>query len=137
MVQTIPLGLEANPVSLRVVNACPAQGMGPQERQTLALEALGGTFTITALAEQAEVSRKFVHQQIDIAQQALEQAFATPAADDDEILFHLPVTKKWLRMNVVSLLPIAAVASAASATTCTTAAAAMCPSAPSTTSSTS
>ena len=56
------------------------------------------------MAEQADTSRKFVYRQIDIAQQALEQAFATPAEDDAEILFHLPVTKKWLRMNVVSLL---------------------------------
>jgi hypothetical protein len=104
MVQTMPLGLDANPVNRRVAQPCPAQDMGPQERQALALQALGGTFTITALAEQTDVSRKFVYQQIHIAQQALEQAFATPAADDHEILFHLPVTKKWLRQNVVSLL---------------------------------
>lgn len=104
MVQTIPLGLEANPVNVRVANACPARDMESHERQALALQALGGTFTITALAEQADVSRKFVYQQIDLAQQALEQAFAAPAEDDEAILFHLPVTKKWLRMNVVSLL---------------------------------
>ncbi len=104
MVQTMPLGLEANPFNVRVAHAGPAQGMGPEQRQALALQALGGAFTITALAEQADVSRKFVHQQIDLAQQALEQAFAAPAADDEAILFHLPVTKKWLRMNVVSLL---------------------------------
>jgi hypothetical protein len=104
MVQTIPWGFEATPINLRVANACPAQAMGPEARQALALQALGGTVTITALAEQADVSRKFVYQQIDIAEQALEQAFATPADDDDDILFQLPVTKKWLRMNVVSLL---------------------------------
>lgn len=103
MVQTIPLGQEANPINLRVANACPARNMEPQERQALALQAICGTFTITALAEHAEVSRKFVYQQVNIAEQALEQAFAT-ADDDDEILFQLPVTKKWLRMNVVSLL---------------------------------
>jgi hypothetical protein len=104
MVQTIPSGFEANPVNECVINSCPAQAMGPNARQALALQALGGTITVTALAEQSDVSRKFVYQQIGIAQQALEQAFATPAADDDEILFHLSVTKKWLRMNVVSLL---------------------------------
>src|ERR1022692_2997681 len=95
MVQTIPLGQEANPINLRVANACPARNMEPQERQALALQAICGTFTITALAEHAEVSRKFVYQQVNIAEQALEQAFAT-ADDDDEILFQLPVTKKWL-----------------------------------------
>ena len=104
MVQTIPLGLEANPVHEHLAPACPAQAMGSEARQALALQALCGTITITALAEQAEVSRKFVYRQSDIAQQALEQAFATPTDDDEEILFQLPVTKKWLRMNVVSLL---------------------------------
>jgi hypothetical protein len=104
MVQTIPVAAEANPANLGVANACPAKGMGPEERQALALQGLGGTFTITCLAEQADVSRKFVYQQVDIAQQALEQAFAAPAEDDDQVLFHLPVTKRLLRQNVVSLL---------------------------------
>lgn len=104
MVQTIAFAAEANLMPLRIANACPAQLMGPQERQILALQGLSGSFTITSLAEQADVSRKFVYQQIDIAQQALEQAFAAPAADDDDILFHLPVTKRWLRQNVLSLL---------------------------------
>ena len=104
MVQTIPVAAEANPVPVGVANACPAELLGPEQRQALALQALGGAFTISVLAEQADVSRKFVYQQIDIAEQALEQAFATPAVDHDEVLFHLPVTKKWLRQNVVSLL---------------------------------
>jgi N12 class adenine-specific DNA methylase len=49
MVQTIPLGQEANLINLRVANACPARNMEPQERQALALQAICGTFTITAL----------------------------------------------------------------------------------------
>lgn len=104
MVQTIPFAVEANLATVRVATACPAQCMRPEERQALALQALGGTCTITSLAAEADVSRKFVHQQVDIAQQALDQAFAAPADDDDEILFHLPVTKRWLRQNVLSLL---------------------------------
>ena len=103
MVQTIPFAREANPDNVRVANAYPAQSLRSDERQALALQALGGTFTITFLAEQADVSRKFVYQQVDIAQRALEEAFAIPAEDDD-VLFHLPVTKRWLRQNVVSLL---------------------------------
>ncbi len=103
MVQTIPFGPEANPANVRVANACPAQCLGPEERQALALQALGGSFTISFLAEQADVSRKFIYQQVDIAQRALEEAFATPV-EDDEVLCHLPVTKKWLRQNVISLL---------------------------------
>jgi hypothetical protein len=104
MVQIIPFAAKANSLDLRVDNACPAAVMGPEERQALALRAMSGTFTITAVADQADVSRKFVYQQIDIAQQALEEAFAVPAADDDQVLFDLPVTKRWLRQNVLSLL---------------------------------
>jgi hypothetical protein len=85
-------------------STCPAKLLEPAERQDLAVQALGGTFTITSLAEQAGVSRKFVSQQSDVAQQALAEAFAAPAADDDEVLFQLPVTKKWLRQNVLALL---------------------------------
>jgi hypothetical protein len=104
MVQAIPFAAEANPANGRVGNACPAKCLGPSERLDLALQALGGTCTITSLAEEADVSRKFVHQQIDIAQQALDQAFTAPASDDDDVLFHLAVTKKSLRQNVLSLL---------------------------------
>jgi hypothetical protein len=104
MVQTIPFSPETNPAPVRFAVACPANLMEPQDRQDLALQALSGTNTITSLAELAGVSRKFVYQQRDIAQQALAEAFATPAADDDKILFQLPVTKRWLRQNVVSLV---------------------------------
>src|SRR5262245_2788693 len=82
----------------------PAQLLEPEQRQDLAVQALSGTVTITALAEQVGVSRKFVYQQLDRAQQALAEAFAAPAADDDDVLLELPVTKKWLRQNVLSLL---------------------------------
>jgi hypothetical protein len=68
------------------------------------VQALGGTFTITSVAEQAGVSRTFVYQPIDVAPQALAEAFAAPAADDPDVLFPLPVTKKWLRQHVLSLL---------------------------------
>jgi hypothetical protein len=104
MVQTIPFAAEANPANLRVASVCPAKCLGPAARQDLALQALGGTATITALAEEADVSRKFVHQQVDRAQQALDQAFTAPTVDDDEVLFHLPVTKRLLQQNVLSLL---------------------------------
>ncbi len=103
MVQTIPCAADAKPANFSVASGCPAKCMGPATRQDLALEALAGTATITSLAEEANVSRKFVHQQVNIAQQALDQAFAPPAAGDD-VLFYLPVTKKWLRQNVLSLL---------------------------------
>ena len=104
MDQTIPFAAEANLSSLRAVTFNPAQLMGPEARCDLALQGIVGTFTVTSLAEQADVSRKFVYQQIDTAERALEQAFAAPADSDDEVLFHIPFTKKLLRQNVLSLL---------------------------------
>ena len=48
---------------------------------------------ISHLAATHQVSRKFVYQLGDKAQQALDETFA-PSHDD--VLFHLPVTKNWL-----------------------------------------
>ena len=51
------------------------------------------------------MSRKFVYQQGDKAQQALDEAFA-PSQGDDDVLFHLPVTKNWLYQLVLGLVLI-------------------------------
>jgi hypothetical protein len=48
---------------------CPAQAMGPGQRQDLALHALAGTETISRLAAQHEVSRKFIYQQVGSAKE--------------------------------------------------------------------
>jgi hypothetical protein len=42
--------------------SCPAQGLLPQQRQNLAIQAFAGTETVSALARQHEVSRKFLDQ---------------------------------------------------------------------------
>src|ERR1044072_8800943 len=80
-----------------VVVACAAKALTPTQRQEIAVHALGGTPCITHLAAQCQVSRKFVYHQMDIASEALEQAFAPPLDDDDKVLVYLPVTKSWLR----------------------------------------
>jgi hypothetical protein len=70
----------------------------------LAVAALAGTRPITHLAADYHVSRKFVYQQADQAEQALAEAFdpAPPAAD--RVLFDRPVTERWLQRLVVGLL---------------------------------
>jgi hypothetical protein len=83
--------------------ACPAQLLGPQQRQRLSVQALARTQSITRLARDHRVSRKFVYQQADKAEQALDDAFA-PAAAADPVLFHLPVTKSWLRQLTLGLV---------------------------------
>jgi hypothetical protein len=70
------------------------------------VQALAGPQSVTQLAQDYEVSRKFVYQQADHAAQALDQAFARPAGHDADVLFALPVTKPWLRALVLGLLLI-------------------------------
>src|SRR4051812_10815243 len=84
---------------------CPAQRLLPPQRQNLALQALARTQPVTQLAQEHHVSRKFVYQLADKADQALHAAF-TPQPDDDTVLFYLPITKAWLRQLVLALVLI-------------------------------
>ena len=83
----------------------PAQQLQPHQRQELAVAALAGTETISELARQHQVSRKFLYGQIDTAEQALEQAFA-PRQPSDDVLFYLPVTEAWIEQLVLALVLI-------------------------------
>lgn len=85
--------------------ACPAQALPWDQRQQLAIAALAGAQPISHLAAAHDVSRKFVYQQADKAQQALDQAF-DPEPGEDHALFHLPVTKAWLRQLTLGLVLI-------------------------------
>jgi hypothetical protein len=85
-----------------IPNNCTAKTLGPAERLTLGVQALAGHQTISGLADEARVSRKFVYQQRDRAQTALDDAFA-PTVADDQVLFHLPVTKNWLKQAALGL----------------------------------
>src|SRR5208337_1439888 len=86
--------------------SCAAKRLAPQERQDLAIQVLAGTETVSELARQHEVSRKFLYQQVDTAEAALSQAFAPPPTASDKVLFYLPVTKAWLRQLVLGLVLI-------------------------------
>ena len=85
-----------------IPNNCTAKTLGPEQRLTLGVQALAGQQTISGLADQADVSRKFVYQQAGIAQAALDDAFS-PTDTDDKVLFHLPVTKQWLKQVTLGL----------------------------------
>jgi hypothetical protein len=85
-----------------IPNNCTAKTLGPGQRLALGVQALAGHQTITDLADDADVSRKFVYQQRDRAQTALDDAFA-PTVADDQVLFHLPVTKNWLKQAALAL----------------------------------
>jgi hypothetical protein len=88
------------------VKPCPAKLLEPQQRQGLAVQALAGAQPIAQLAAAHEVSRKFVYQQASKANQALQEAFTSAAVAEDQVLFYIPVTKRWLRRLVLALLLI-------------------------------
>jgi hypothetical protein len=81
----------------------PAKAMTPAQRRQLALEALAGTETVSRLAGQHAVSRKFVYRQTTKAEEALDAAFSPADRDDQKVLFYLPVTKAWLRQLILAL----------------------------------
>ena len=80
----------------------PAAKLLPTQRIELAIQAIKGSVNISHLASENKVSRKFVYQQKNRALEAITDAFA-PNAADDEVLFYLPVTKAWLRQVVLAL----------------------------------
>jgi len=71
-------------------------------RKDLAIQALARSQTVSELASQHEVSRKFIYQQTRKARVALDDAFSS-ATPEDGVLFQFTVTKAWLRQVIVAL----------------------------------
>jgi hypothetical protein len=67
----------------------------------LSVQALAGLTPISDLANEHGVSRKFIYHQAAKASQALDDAFA-PEPQQERVLFHLPVTKHWIRQFVLA-----------------------------------
>ncbi|MEM9090983.1 MAG: hypothetical protein AAGC93_19845 [Cyanobacteria bacterium P01_F01_bin.53] len=84
---------------------CIAASLSPDIRQDIGIQVLSRSQPISHIAATYQVSRKFVYQQGDKAQQALDESFA-PSKDDDDVLFHLPVTKNWLFQLILGLVLI-------------------------------
>ena len=82
-----------------------AASLSPDIRQDIGIQVLSRSEPISHLATKHEVSRKFVYQQGDKAQRSLNESFA-PTPTDDEVLFHLPVTKSWLYQLILGLVLI-------------------------------
>jgi hypothetical protein len=68
----------------------------------LAIQALARSTTISDLSVRHSVSRKFVYQQAHKAGAALDEVFLSGTPEDD-VLFHLVVSKTWLRQVIVAL----------------------------------
>jgi len=92
------------------ISACEQQffsgtraALGSIERKTLSLQVLAKTSPVTHLAQNYRVSRKFLYQQAAKAQQSLDRTF-NPSQPDKEILYHLPITKDWIRQFTLCLV---------------------------------
>ncbi len=84
-------------------SVCVAYGLSSEHRQQLAVKVISKQEPVSHIARNEQVSRKFLYQQKDIAKNALNQAFEKPDKDD-EILYHLPVTKKWIFQLILGLI---------------------------------
>ncbi len=82
-----------------------ASRLHPVQRQEIAVKVLSKQEPITQIANQEQVSRKFIYQQKVIAQQALNKAFDKPEKDN-EILYYLPITQKWISQLILALIVI-------------------------------
>lgn len=82
-----------------------AATLRPEARQKLGIEALSKSKPITRLAQEYEVSRKFVRIQSDKAKAALSKFFE-PTPPGDQVLFNLPVTQSWLFQLILGLVLI-------------------------------
>ena len=82
-----------------------AATLRPETRQQIAIEALAKSKPISHLATEYEVSRKFVYEQSGKAKLALNESFE-PTTPDEQILFHLPITKAWLFQLILGLVLI-------------------------------
>ncbi len=86
------------------ISACEQQffsgtraALGSIERKTLSMQVLAKTDPVTHLAQNYRVSRKFLYQQ------ALDRTF-NPSEPNKEVLYHLPITKDWIRQFTLSLV---------------------------------
>jgi len=82
-----------------------AVNLTPAERKDISIQTLSGASTVTKISKNNKVSRKFTYKQKTIASQALDQAFE-PISKESDVLFYLPVTKKWIRQFVLALILI-------------------------------
>jgi hypothetical protein len=75
-------------------------------RLEIALQAIGGNLSVTHIADNHDVSRKFVYAQRNLALRSISKTFFQKLSSDknEEVLFYLPVTKNWLIQVVLALL---------------------------------
>ncbi|XGW00928.1 MAG: hypothetical protein ACAF41_33710 (plasmid) [Leptolyngbya sp. BL-A-14] len=82
-----------------------ATNLSSDARQKMAIEVLAKSQPVSQLAAAHQVSRKFLYEQGQKAKTAMDATFE-PTASDNDVLFHLPVTKTWLSQFILGLVLI-------------------------------
>ena len=82
-----------------------AASLPPAFRKSLAIEVISKAEPISHLAAQNQVSRKFLYQQGQKADKALDEVFSL-VKKEPEVLFYLPVTQTWLFQLILALVLI-------------------------------
>jgi len=96
------IGKAAGEVEGFAAKRCGASRLGPEARKRLSVAALAGAEPVSRLAEDCDVSRKFVYTQARKAQRVLDEAFDGDKSKNQDVLFHLPVTKAWIEQFVLA-----------------------------------
>ena len=86
-------------------NSSVAASLKPEQRKQLFLEMQSSSQQITAIAKREGVSRKFLYQQQQKGNQALEKEF-NQSKEESEILYWIPVTKEWIFQVILGLILI-------------------------------
>lgn len=79
----------------------PSLRLRATDRKHLSVQVLAKAKPISHLADRFGVSRKFCYRQAAKAAEALNEAFE-PSVPDEKVLFHVPVTKDWIRQFVLA-----------------------------------
>ena len=82
---------------------CVASSLPFCHRQELAVKVISKQEPVSHIARNEQVSRKFLYKQKSIAQTALLRAFEKKEKDE-QVLYHLPVTKKWIFQLILGLI---------------------------------
>lgn len=81
-----------------------AHFLNSMKRQEIGIEAIKGDIPILHMANDHKVSRKFIYQQKEKALNGINQAFKETSSGTENILFNLPITKKWMEQTVLGLI---------------------------------
>lgn len=83
-----------------------ARNLSRSDRQEIAMDAICKQAPITRIAEEYDVSRKFVYEQKSKALHAVEEEFKNDTDIQDQVLFHIPITKALIQRLVLALILI-------------------------------